>query len=120
MPQLLAEVPADLGNIEWKLGVANARGGSFAVLGVAAQRAPAGANYQGVPILVDVWVTGAMVPTVLQGAPGLAGAGYGTLAAGVPNDPRLLGALLFAQWMVFDPAVAPGVAVTAGVELPIF
>ena len=120
VPAILAEVPPNIGNVDFKLGVGNARGGAAATLAVALRRAAIGEQINGVNINVDVHVTPALLGIVLGGASGVAGAGFGTFAVDVPNDPGLVGIVLFAQWFVWDPGVAAGAASTAGADVRIF
>lgn len=120
VPTMLAEVPANLGNPDFKLGVANARGGSMATLALAQQPAPVGAQILGVNVNVDVWVTPALFGVTLGGALGQAAAGYGTLAAALPAEPALAGITLYAQWFVWDVGVASGAASTAGAQVRLF
>ncbi|HLQ39136.1 MAG TPA: cytochrome c peroxidase [Planctomycetota bacterium] len=120
VPAMLADLPGNLGNPDFKVGVANGRGAAPAVLVVALQQAPAGSQINGVPVLVDVWVTGSLVPATLGGTPGAAGAGFATVRQAVPADPVLSGLVLFAQWFVFDAGVVPGAAATNGAQLQLF
>jgi hypothetical protein len=55
----------------------------------------------------------------LGGAPGVAGAGYGTLAFGLPTDPWLAGITYYGQWFVWDSGV-PVAASTRGAEIRFF
>ena len=120
VPAILAEVPANVGNDDFKLGVGNARGGAAATLAVALQRAPIGEQINGVNINVDVHFTPALFGLVLGGASGVAGAGFGTLAVDLPMDPGLVGLVLFAQWFVWDDGVMAGAASTAGADVRFF
>lgn len=120
VPQQLADVPANLGNPGFKLGLWNGRGGAAATLAVALSAAPPGSQILGLPIHVDVWVAPALIGTVLAGPAGVAGAGFTTLQQPVPAAPVLAGLDLFTQWFVWDPAPVAGAAVTAGARIPIF
>ena len=118
VPQFLAEVPANLGNVDFKLGVGNALGAApvtlvFDVLSGASVMA--GVN-------VNVALSGheILLLGTLNGAPGVAGAGFGTFAVGVPDEPALAGITLFGQWFVFDGG-APAVAASSrGAEVRLF
>lgn len=54
VPGMLAEVPANVGNVDFKIGVTNALGGTFAMLSIALQRAPVGTQINGIPVLTNV------------------------------------------------------------------
>jgi len=117
VPSMLAQVPANLGNSDFKIGIGDARGGASAIwlLGLQSAAAP----FSGVSILVDLG--GAVVlPWPLNGTPGVAGAGYGTLPFGVPDAPILQGLTMFSQWFVVDPGVPNGAAATRGAEVRFF
>jgi cytochrome c peroxidase len=117
VPTILAAVPANVGNVDFKVGVANALGGAAATLVVAPQAA--NTQYQGIQVLVDVFVAPALFWTALEGPVGAVGGGYGTVRFALPPDPALAGITLFAQWFVWDAAVAPG-ASSRGAELRLF
>lgn len=118
LPLMMAEVPANLGNIDFKFGVSNARGGAPAtfVLSLAAAATVLG----GVNVNVALGGSEVLVPLGLAGAPGVAGAGYGTLKFTVPAEPGLAGLTLFGQWFVWDAGVAAGVATSRGGEFRLF
>lgn len=118
VPQILAEVPANIGNNDFKLGVGSARGGALATLAVSLF--PAATTLQGVNVLVDVFVSPAMFWTTLGGTPGLPGQGYGTVQFGLPADPALRGYTLYAQWFVWDAGVPAGLASSRAAEVRIF
>ncbi|MCB9876459.1 MAG: hypothetical protein H6835_02565 [Planctomycetes bacterium] len=117
-PQWLAEVPANIGNVDFKLGVFNGLGGAPAtlVLGLF----PTATQINGVNINVAFGTGELLVPGVLQGAVGVPGAGYGTLKVGVPNEPGLAGIALFGQWFVWDGSLPAGVASTRGAQVLMF
>jgi cytochrome c peroxidase len=117
IPNILAAVPPNLGNVDFKVGVGNARGGAAATFALSLQAAPPGAQIQGVNVNVDVWVTPALFGIALNGTAGVAGAGYGTLKQTVPLEPGLVGMTLFAQWFVWDEGVPVGAASTQGAQL---
>ncbi len=118
IPNTLAEVPANLGNVDFKLGVHNARGGALAMFVLS--MAPAATVVSGVNVNVALGTGETLVPIPLNGAAGVAGAGYGTLKVGVPAIPALSGLTLYSQWFVFDAAVASGIATSRGAEVRLF
>ena len=85
MPTILSEVPANLGNVDFKIGVANARGGALGTLAVSVL--PANTQIQGVRVNVEVFSTPALFYEPLGGANGVAGAGYGTVKFALPPEP---------------------------------
>jgi cytochrome c peroxidase len=118
LPDVLAGVPANTGNVDFKVGVGNARGAAPATLAVALLRAPPGLQIQGVNVNVDFGAP-VLFGVPLGGTAGLAGAGFGTVRFPVPDDPAFAGLTLFAQWFVWDAAV-PLAASTRGAELRFF
>ncbi len=118
VPEILAAVPANVGNVDFKVGVANARGGAPATLAVSPF--PAATQLQGVAVNVDVFIAPALFWTTLGGAAGLAGRGYGTVPMVLPMAPALRGITLYAQWFVWDAGTAVGLASSRGAELRLF
>jgi cytochrome c peroxidase len=118
VPTTMAEVPANLGNVDFKLGVSNARGGALAMF--ALSMAPAATVLSGVNVNVALGTGETLVPIALNGAAGVAGAGYGTLKVAVPAIPALAGLTLYSQWFVFDAGVASGLATSRGAEVRLF
>ena len=118
VPQMLAGVPANVGNVDWKLGVANARGGALSTLVL--NLFPTTAQLGGVNLNVLLNGGELLLPGVLGGAPGAAGAGFGSLRLTVPNDPGLAGLTLFAQWFVWDVGVPAGAATSRGGQISLF
>ncbi len=118
IPLSMAEVPANLGNQDFKLGVSNARGGALATFVLA--QAPAAVVLAGVNVNVALNGGEVLVPIALAGNPGVAGAGYGTLKVDVPNVPGLAGLTLYSQWFVWDSSVASGIATSRGAEVRLF
>lgn len=101
-----------LGNANWALTVADALGGSLAVVAINFT------SLAGAPALGGLlWVNpiGAHTPLiVLGGSPGVAGAGSGQTALPLPNLPSFAGLELFAQAVVLDPGSAGGFAMSSG------
>lgn len=118
VPLLLSNVPANLGNIHFKVGVHNARGGapSTLVLSTASGSSVLG----GVNVNVALNGSELLVPGMLNGPAGVAGAGYGTLRLMVPNIPELSGVSLYAQWFVWDSGTTAGAASTRGGRIDLF
>ena len=117
-PAILASVPANLGNIHFKVGVHNARGGAPSTLVLST--APSGSILSGVNLNVALNGSELLVPWLLSGAPGVAGVGFGTLRVVVPDVPALSGLTLFSQWFVWDSGAANGAAATRGARLDLF
>ncbi|MEO6597132.1 MAG: cytochrome c peroxidase [Planctomycetota bacterium] len=119
VPTMLAEVPVNLGNVDFKVGIANARGGALATLAFALQPAPVGTTISGVPILTDVGAA-LLIDVALGGAPGAAGAGFGTVRFPFPAEPWLAGLTIYSEWFVWDAVGVSGVAKTRGAQLLAF
>lgn len=118
VPNLLAEVPANVGNTDFKLGIGNARGGALATLVLS--QLPAATVISGVNVNVQFNASELLFSLPLAGSPGAAGAGYGTWKVDVPNLPGLAGITLYAQWFVLDAAGPSGFASSRGGEVRIF
>lgn len=114
-PSMMAGVPANIGNTDWKIGVSNALGGAPATLLVGI--APFAGTIGGVNLNVLLNGMELLVPVALQGANGVAGAGYGSLRLALPNAPSLAGITLFTQWFVWDAGVPAGAATSRGAEM---
>ena len=107
-PSILAALPANRGNLNFKSGVHNALGAAPATLAIST--APGVSVLSGVNVNLAFNGGELLVPWVLNGTPGVAGDGYGTLKLVVPSDPGLSGLSLFAQWFVWDGGAAPAAA----------
>ncbi|MBL8752396.1 MAG: hypothetical protein JNK15_03765 [Planctomycetes bacterium] len=118
IPLIMAEVPANLGNVDFKFGVSNARGASAATFVLST--GPSSTVLAGVNVNVLLNGGEVLVPLMLAGNPGVAGAGYGTVAFPMPNEPGLVGLTLFGQWFVWDTGAVPGIATTRGAEFRLF
>ena len=117
-PVLLCNVPGNLGNIDFKIGVHNAIGGAPAILALAT--APAATVLNGIQVNVALNAGELLVSQFLNGPAGVPGAGYGTLRVVVPPIPALAGLSFYTQWFVWDAGVATGVAATRGGRIDLF
>jgi len=118
IPTILAEVPANVGNPDWKLGVSNALGGALATF--VFNFVPANTQIFGVNLNVGLNGSEMLLSFGLGGASGVPGAGYGTLALALPPDPWLAGLTFYGQWFVWDGGVPAGIASTRGAEIRFF
>lgn len=119
-PELLAGVPANVGNTEFKLGLARAVGAAPTVLLVAAAAAPVGTTLLGIDLHVDPAAGIALLLVPALGPSGVPGAGHATVRQPLPADPALAGSTWFVQWGVVDPGAASGLASSGGAELRFF
>lgn len=117
-PLILAGVPANLGNPEFKLGVYNAVGGAPVTLVMSTGFAYSQIN--GVNVNLDLTASPLFMNGVLNGAPGVAGEGYGTLNMAVPDEPALTGLALFAQWFIWDAGAPNGASSTRSGRVVLF
>jgi hypothetical protein len=117
-PVLLSNIPGNLGNIDFKVGVHNAVGGapSTLVLGMA----PGLSQLTGVWINLSFSGSELLIPWTLSGPAGVAGAGYGTVRVVLPSAPSLAGLALYSQWFVWDGGAPAGAAATRGGRLDLF
>jgi hypothetical protein len=118
IPTILGEVPANVGNPDWKLGVSNALGGALATF--VFNFVPANTQIFGVNLNVGLNGSEMLLSFGLGGASGVPGAGYGTLALALPPDPWLAGLTFYGQWFVWDSGVPAGIASTRGAEIRFF
>jgi len=117
VPAMLADSPPGLGSQAFRIGLGDALGGASAFLALGPNRAPSGANFNGIPLYVELAPNQTM-PFVLAGSG--AGAGSATLHLDLPTDPALVGLEFFAQWFVLDPNAQGGVASSRGAEFELF
>lgn len=106
-PVILAEMPAVIGDPDFRVAVHGALGGAWAHL-TARTTAP-GTPVVGAPPLAAT-PRFYSPPIALAGAG--AGAGYGTWRRGVPNAPALVGQSMWFQWLVLDAGASNGLART--------
>ena len=120
VPTNLSGTPGNVGNVDFRIGIANGRGGALAALVLNFGHAPLGTQFNGVNIHVDLQNNPANAVLQLGGAAGAAGAGYGTVKMPLPNMPVLVGLTLTSQWFVFDSGVASGLASSPGADIRFF
>ena len=118
VPNMLAGVPANIGNIDFKVGVSNAMGSAGAILAVASQAAPPFTFVGGTLVLVDMG-SPLIFPLTTSG-PAIAGQGFATVQFPLPNDTALRGLQVFAQWFVFDPKIAAIAASSQAATINVF
>lgn len=118
-PRLIGMEPPYLGNPNMTLAIANALGGTPAVLLLGVAPAAAGGAYLGVPLHVDIGPALVAIPVA-----GLAGTGPGgghfSLPLAMPTDPTLAQAKLYAQGLIADRGAPLGLAGTQGLEVTLF
>jgi len=117
-PLLLSEVPANIGNPDFKVGVHNARGGTPSTLVLST--APTSSTLSGISLNVALNGSELLIPWVLNGPAGVPGAGYGTLRVAVPEVPALSGFTLYTQWFIWDGGAPNGASATRGGRLDLF
>jgi hypothetical protein len=117
VPQLFADLPANVGNADYRFGVGNALGGVPSVLALGSAEPPAATRVLGAPLHVDL--SGAMLlPRLLRGTG--AGGGFDTVPLPLPADPALRGAELRVQWLVLDGGGSAPLAATSGARARVF
>ncbi|MDA0373890.1 MAG: hypothetical protein O2865_08890 [Planctomycetota bacterium] len=110
-PRALDDAPLFVGG-SYRLGVADALGGSVAAFVLSTSPAPAGTTLGPVPIHVSLTAPHAVLPMPLSGSgPGV---GFATLQFEIPADPNLAGLPLLHQILVVDPGAPGGLAATSG------
>lgn len=108
VPTMIAITPPNLGNADFKIGVADALGGANAFVAISSNP-PVG---------------GVLTPDSVEGPVALGGAGpgegFGTFHWPIPDDESLLGQRFFMQWLVEDPGAAGGLALSRIAEIRVF
>lgn len=120
VPLLISNVPGNLGNADFKIGVHGALGGAVSTLVLSTATAPSLGQLSGVWINIGLNGSELLIPQVLNGAAGVPGAGYGTLSVALPNVPVLSGLSLYTQWFIWDGGAPAGAAATRGGRLDLF
>jgi hypothetical protein len=110
--------PPILGSPSFRIGVGNALGGSVALLAIAANDAPPGTLFNGIPLDISVNPVPFLLSVTLSGSG--AGGGYGTVVMQLPKNPALSGQDWYAQWFVVDPAATSGIAASGGTHFQMF
>ena len=119
VPNILAGVPANIGNVDFKVGIGNALGGAPAVLVTSAAAALPGTQFAGINLNVALPdILQLFIP--LEGPAGLPGRGFGTVQLPLPFDTGLRGVTLFTQWFVVDPNGTSGASSSRGAEIRFF
>ncbi len=105
VPEMIAVVPPNLGNADFKIGVRGALAGATAFVAISSKPP----------------VDGVVAPDELHGPITLgttpAGAGYATFAWPIPDDEMLLGARRWMQWRIDDPGAPGGQARTRAARI---
>lgn len=112
VPQMVAVVPLNEHNPDFKVGVGGALGGSVAFLAFSLGQAPPGSALGGIPLNIDPLQLHIVFTASLAGAG--PGQGYGTVKLSIGSAPAAVGLDLYAQWLVVDGQGPDGVAVTRG------
>lgn len=116
-PVMIAQSPPNLGNSDFKIGIGEALGDSIAILGASHTALPVAVNVGGVPVLIDL-NNGAGVVVALASQDGTGATG--TFKLPITSDYSVVGAEVFMQWFVLDPAAAGGIATTPGARFQVF
>ncbi len=117
-PLLISNVPANLGNVDFKVGINNGLGGAPSTLVLST--ASASTLLSGIRVNVALNGSELLIPWILDGAAGIPGEGYGTLKVQVPNLPVLSGLSLFSQWFIWDSGAPFGAAATRAGRIDLF
>ncbi|MFG0245200.1 MAG: cytochrome c peroxidase [Phycisphaerales bacterium JB052] len=107
-PEMVADNPPNLGNIDFKIGIDKALGGAQAWVVVSSDPPVNG--------MLDADET--LGPIVLQGSG--AGEGYGTMHYAIPDSTALDGEVRYMQWIVGDDNAPGGYAASPVAQLTYF
>jgi cytochrome c peroxidase len=116
-PLMIATVPPNLANPDFRLGIGHGLGGATAHLFISANPA-ATTTSGGIPLNVDLSTSRRHRILSLAGVG--AGQGFATFHVSIPDLPGLAGRTLYAQWFVQDASATGGFAASLGAELTLF
>ena len=117
-PRTIHAQPLAVGNLEFRVGIADALAGATAALVFAFAPGAPGQFLGPLPIHVALVPPPILVPIALSGSG--AGSGHATLALPIPANASLRGASLYHQAVVLDAAAPGGIAGSAGAGGVIF
>lgn len=107
-----------IGSDHFGFGVFGGIAGMPAYLLLADAALPPGVFVGGMPLWVDPNASLNVLPLSVDGGPtGMPGQGFTSLFVAIPEMPALSGVTLFAQWVLGDPGVATGMAVSDGLAI---
>jgi len=107
-PGMIAVIPPNIGNADFKVGIENALGGAQAWVAVSSSP-PVGGMLPQDELLGPITLSGAGV-----------GGGFGTMHYPIADHAALDGTLRYMQWIVADPAAPGGQSASPAAELAIF
>ncbi|MEM7307709.1 MAG: cytochrome c peroxidase [Planctomycetota bacterium] len=119
-PEAIAVEPPYVKNPNLTFGVTDTVGGAPAFLSISLGAFTFGAEVLGVELYVDPLQEVVLEYVQLQGAPGVAGAGYGSIVFPLDLPPSFIGVDLYQQWMIIEPGGPQGLVTTPGVSLTLF
>jgi cytochrome c peroxidase len=108
VPRVIANIPPNIGNAEFRVGLAGALGGAAATVAISAQPPVGG-------VVASDETAG---PYTTDGSG--PGEGYATHLFPIPADPAREGETVYLQWRVDDPGAPGGVALSAPVRIDLF
>lgn len=118
VPQMVAPAPAMIGSDHFGFGVFGGIAGMPAYLLLADAALPPGVFVGGMPLWVDPNASLNVLPLSVNGGPtGIPGQGFASLFVSIPEMPALSGVSLYAQWVLGDPGVPTGMAVSDGLAI---
>jgi cytochrome c peroxidase len=120
VPDAIALEAPYVKNPSLTFAVGDALGGAPAFFGLAVHAIAAGIPVMGFVLFLDPASTVCVAPVRLEGTPGAAGAGFGSLSLSLDLDPSFIGLDLYQQWFVLDPGAPGGIAASEGVLLRLF
>ncbi len=118
VPQMVAPAPAMIGSDHFGFGVSGGIGSMPAYLMISDGALPPGNFYAGLPLWIVPNASLNILPMTLDGGPvGVPGRGYTSLFVTIPEMPALNGVSVYAQWVLGDPNVVGGMAVSNGLAI---
>ena len=108
VPQMIALSPPNLGNVDFKIGIDGALGGSQAWVVVSSSPPVFG-------LLPEDELLG---PITLEGS--AAGEGFGTMSYPIDDNIALDGQVKYIQWLVADPQASNGLAASPAAQIILF
>ncbi len=110
-PRIVAISPPILGNPNFTVSLAGGLGNAQAVLVIDAVDPG---------LATSMPMTGSFARVAVNTQNTGAGNGWASLNLSIPNDPALIGKILFARWYVYDPMAASGFSVTPAARFTVF
>lgn len=119
-PYPIALEPPHVQNASLTFGLRDALGGAPVVISFSLGVYWGGYTVMGAKLYLDPALIVITKPLLLEGAPGVAGAGFASLHVPLDLSPAFVGLKVYQQWLVIDPGAPQGIAASPGVGMQLF